>query len=939
MLEMHYDGGVGGLWESMGVGLGSLEVVQTNAGPIVLGVSGREGGVVCIGFDTAGDLRILDQRYFDNTTLNAVDGRLAVVQAAGETVVLVGGQGGDTLVGYQMSTNGLGRRITLEGVEAAGRPGTLISQTDNGFIFCASTDGSLRYFHLDQTNNLVVGDVPSNMPTVFQGLPTALTSVSIAGQSYLLSLSANDAVLSVFAVNNATGALSETASMGARLGLGLYETPNDLVTAEIGGRTYVIVASRGETTGAAALSVLELTADGALFITDHIIDNLTTRFGAVSGISVVEHNEFQYVAAAGADQGVDLFALMPNGKLVLLDTITTHPGAHLDSLTDVAAMVVGNKLTVLATSHLDDQITTLSVDLSNQGQMLHTGDGGEALEGGMQNDMLVGGRGSDTLSGGAGDDIIYSGGGADVFVGGAGADRFVIAFDGGHDTISDFNHREDQIDLSHIPMVYSLSQVTFTSYSWGGMLGFRGQELKVHNHGGRLLIDDLERSVVWSVDRPPLVVQNEVRGGADADTLEGSEVDDVIVGGDGDDLIYGGGGNDQIDGGMQSDTVFAGTGNDTVEGGPGSDTIYLGEGGDVYLDTGTPGAGHDDLVFGQSGDDTITSQLGNDELHGGAGNDSLIGGAGNDKIYGGINFDWIAGRSGNDTIWGGNGRDVAFLGIGDDLFIDNGQGGELGRDTVFTGLGNDTVEGGNGDDVFFGEDGNDFINARLGNDTVYGGNNFDTISAGAGNDEVHGGNGRDLIFLNQGDDLFIDNGQGGELGRDTVFTGLGNDTVEGGNGDDVFFGEDGNDVINARLGNDTVYGGNNFDTISAGAGNDKVLGGNGRDLIFLGEGNDLYIDTAQAGTLGQDTINGGPGADTFVFGLDISNDVIVDFEPGVDVLRFDNLLTQGFSASELVLNLTEVTSDGVLIGFGAGDSLLLKNLTRATGLASDIEFF
>ena len=44
--------------------------------------------------------------------------------------------------------------------------------------------------------------------------------------------------------------------------------------------------------------------------------------------------------------------------------------------------------------------------------------------------------------------------------------------------------------------------------------------------------------------------------------------------------------------------------------------------------------------------------------------------------------------------------------------------------------------------------------------------------------EADGGNGRDLIFLNQGNDLFIDNGQGGDLGRDTVFAGFGDDTIQ-----------------------------------------------------------------------------------------------------------------------------------------------------------------
>lgn len=367
------------------------------------------------------------------------------------------------------------------------------------------------------------------------------------------------------------------------------------------------------------------------------------------------------------------------------------------------------------------------------------------------------------------------------------------------------------------------------------------------------------------------------------------------------------------------------------------------------FDSASPTNGAD-ILFGTGGADVIDGLAGNDTIDGLAGNDTLAGGTGDDSISGGANFDVIFAGAGNDTVAGDDGRDEVFLGAGNDLFLDNAQGGALGRDTVAAGTGDDTIEGGNGDDVFFGETGADIINGRLGNDSLYGGDGFDTISAGAGNDLVFGGNGRDLVFLNQGNDLFVDNAQGGVLGRDTVFTGLGDDTVEGGNGDDVFYGEDGNDLINGRLGNDTIFGGNNFDTISAGAGNDVVYGGNGRDLIFLNQGDDLYIDNAQGGVLGRDTVftglgndtvqggngddlffgeagsdlllgrlgndtlqggtgadtlNGGGGADTFIFAAtDVGLDIVQDFEVGLDAIR---LLGTGADRVSTALDGEQIT--------------------------------
>ncbi len=292
----------------------------------------------------------------------------------------------------------------------------------------------------------------------------------------------------------------------------------------------------------------------------------------------------------------------------------------------------------------------------------------------------------------------------------------------------------------------------------------------------------------------------------------------------------------------------------------------------------------------------------------GSGNDTVTGNAvanvittndGDDSISGGNNFDTISSGAGNDTVAGDNGRDLVFLNQGDDLYIDNAQGGELGRDTVFAGFGNDTIEGGNADDVFYGEWGNDVINARLGNDLVFGGDQFDTISAGEGQDTVFGGNGRDLIFLNQGDDLFSDNGQGGELGQDTVFGGFGNDTIQGGNGNDQFFGEWGNDLIFARLGDDTVGGGDGNDTINGGGGSDTLTGGVGVDTFIFDVG---------------DTATGTDFVTDFVLGTDVFQ-LAGTMTATVDYITVQNDV-RVFSGGNMVALLR---SDADLSGFGVDD--------------------
>lgn len=434
--------------------------------------------------------------------------------------------------------------------------------------------------------------------------------------------------------------------------------------------------------------------------------------------------------------------------------------------------------------------------------------------------------------------------------------------------------------------------------------------------------------------------------GSGQDTVTGNAADNVLETGAGADSVSAGRGHDRVEGGDGADTISGGEGNDSVWGGNGRDLIYLNQGNDLFTDNAQGGTQGRDTVHAGLGNDTIQGGNGDDVFHGEDGNDLIWARLGNDTIYGGNNFDTISAGAGDDEVHGGNGRDLIYLNQGNDLFIDNSQGGVLGRDTVYTGLGNDTVQGGNGDDVFFGEAGNDVINARLGNDTVYGGDQFDTISAGAGNDVVHGGNGRDLIYLNQGNDIYFDNDQGGVLGRDTVYAGLGNDTIQGGNGDDLFRGEAGNDLIFGRLGDDSIFGGDQYDTIHAGDGNDVVDGGNGRDVITLGNGADRYVDTAQLGVNGQDTITGGAGADTFVFGSGTGGDIITDFT-SEDRLEFSASLVGGRSAADALSSFARQVGNhsdsdgtsfgaGTLFDFGAGQTLFLQGVTDTASLADDI---
>jgi Ca2+-binding RTX toxin-like protein len=73
------------------------------------------------------------------------------------------------------------------------------------------------------------------------------------------------------------------------------------------------------------------------------------------------------------------------------------------------------------------------------------------LTGNSGNNVLEGWQGRDTLSGGAGADVLSGGKDRDMLIGGAGADAFRFAgnsaADGGRDTIVDFVHGTDRIEI------------------------------------------------------------------------------------------------------------------------------------------------------------------------------------------------------------------------------------------------------------------------------------------------------------------------------------------------------------------------------------------------------------------------------------------------------------------------------------------------------------
>ncbi|HIK10765.1 MAG TPA: hypothetical protein IGS52_10930 [Oscillatoriaceae cyanobacterium M33_DOE_052] len=194
----------------------------------------------------------------------------------------------------------------------------------------------------------------------------------------------------------------------------------------------------------------------------------------------------------------------------------------------------------------------------------------------------------------------------------------------------------------------------------------------------------------------------------------------------------------------------------------------------------------------------------------------------------------------------------ALAGADIELTIAGAAEGTAADDTFNGDEGDNAFLGNNGDDSLLGNDGDDWMNGNRGADYLDGGAGDDTCYGGKDNDIMLGGNGADLMF--------------GNLGDDTIS------------------GDDGNDFLNGNQGKDLVAGGSGDDTLHGGQQNDILTGDDGDDLL--------------CGDLGDDTLTGGNGSDTFMLARSAGNDIIVDFEDGIDALT----LSQGLTFSNLAIS-------------------------------------
>ena len=245
-----------------------------------------------------------------------------------------------------------------------------------------------------------------------------------------------------------------------------------------------------------------------------------------------------------------------------------------------------------------------------------------------------------------------------------------------------------------------------------------------------------------------------------------------------------------------------------------------------------------------------------------------------------IQSDWKMGA----TFLGYDGDDRFELGTGDDI-VDGGNG----QDTFFiqdsirnvrleSSFGTVTVNSSQGRDIAVGVEIFEFLDAKY--RLVLGTSSSETLPSGTLPEDA-----RRLVLANDGNDTV----EGGRRG-DALFGKSGNDMLKGRGGDDLIAGGHGKDELNGNKRDDLLNGGSGGDVLRGGAGDDELIGARGFDKLFGGAGRDALAggigNDRLHGGKGDDLLTGGDGDDLFVFARRHGADIVTDFTPGQDKLRF-----------------------------------------------------
>ena len=496
-------------------------------------------------------------------------------------------------------------------------------------------------------------------------------------------------------------------------------------------------------------------------------------------------------------------------------------------------------------------------------------------------ETITGNASANKLEGRGGNDIIDGGKGSDILIGGDGIDT--AAFSG-----------RSILDTARVTasLTDGTAVITRTAFINGSIIP------------------------TTTTETDTLSGFENLTGTSDSDSLTGNSGANVLDGGNGNDTLAGLGGADKLVGGEGLDTADYQASSEGV-------TINLANG----LASGGDAAGDTfsgiENVSGSNADDVITGSAGANVLNGNGGNDTIEGGAGADTMDGGTgSADTLSYASSTSAL----GVVMSLDGL---LFAS----GDAAGDTAF-----------NFENITGSEAGTDTLRGDFTNNTLQGLGGNDTLQGGDGADTLDGGEGFDVADYRLDGAIRIDLANGLAAGAASGDSFISIEGFISGEGDSILKGDDndnnltatsGTNILQGRGGVDVLNGGRDRDSIAGGEGNDALSGGLGSDNLQGNVGDDVLIgdrgNDKLNGGANDDILSGGEDADVFIFtGRNSGQDVITDYEDGIDTIQFDTPFVNSFADLSIAGNGT----DHVTIVFG-GQSISITSADTMTFTAND----
>ncbi|WP_420861997.1 calcium-binding protein [Algirhabdus cladophorae] len=707
MASFTFIGTYAGTHSSQVTGISDVQIRDVSGAWFAYVTSQANGLITAYQITSGGGFNFIDQEVFSTQGtpyglqfLDIGTGMNAVALGTSTTVFSAMGVSGNgtlqTDTSFDAATSGLGN------FKAA------ISFQINGgsYVYGAREDTSgFELFKLDSSDDLQVhpaGALDGDSQTRDVG---AFATVSLSNQSFLYATSQEDQEIVVYQIKP-NGVPKLLTSVGIEQNLGIA-TPRHLEQVQVDGMNFLVLGS----SGSSSITIFEVLDDGTLRTTDHVFDELTTRFQNLPAMEVATVGERAFVVVGGADDGLTILELMPDGTLLHRDTIADQTYSALDGVSGIDAYVDGTEIHIYAAGQNDVGVSHFVYDVGNTGLVEQGSFTADTLIGSSNRDLLSGGSGNDVISGLGGSDTLVDGSGQDVLTGGAGSDLFVLSNDNDFDVITDFEVGIDRLDLSNYQLFRNTDQLDIASHGDGATLTFFGESLRIYTSNGQSLTQsDIEGMDVISLTHMTIGLTPQdlvLTGGGQADALVGGLGNDTLLGQNGNDILRGNGGADLLQGGDGEDcadysAAFVGITVDMKDMAKNTGEAQ----GDLFESVEhILGSDFRDRLFGDGSHNDLMGERGNDSLQGRGGNDAIRGGKGNDTI---------SGNSGRDDLRGGNGRDHLSGNSGQDIIT-----GGNGADTLSGGKGNDVLTGGSGEDVFIFSEDKDTITDLVNNrDTI-----------------------------------------------------------------------------------------------------------------------------------------------------------------------------------------------------------------------------